>query len=189
MADPVKVYPAYFKGDAIDQIDDMFLKIWAAKGVSRTIVINEIFEAGLKAMLDKDGELKEKVDASSLAIRRMYKEKMAQARDKEQLDFIYESSGLDEFVEFCERNGIDHEKFLITYKTTMPTTKTKSESMARWLEKILGSGEEYSVEDMRDAAEEDRMVLDDSDWNLMKTVASREGYSKGGKRGYWKKIT
>jgi hypothetical protein len=188
MSDPVKVYPAYFKGDAINQIENMFLKIWAAKGLGRTTVINEVFETGLRAMLDKDGELRSKVDASSLAIRAKYKEKMARVMDQEQLEFVYETSALDEFVEFCTESGIDHEKFLATYKTTVATAKTKSEAMSRWLKDTLGNGEEYNTEDIKEAAEIDRVINDESDWNLMKSVASREGYSKGGKRGYWRKL-
>lgn len=191
MSEMLKVYPAYFKGTAEDilPVDETFLKIWAAMGCGRTKAINNVFEAGLWAVLDKDDELKKVVDTSALAIKKKWQEKMAQVTRQGQLEYIYEHSTLDEFIGFCRENEIDHEAFLEGYRVDTAETRTKSENMASWLKYILADGEEYGIGDIKEAAKIDKVVNDDLDWSLMKKVASQKGYSSGGRRGYWSKVT
>ena len=190
MSEMLKVYPAYIKGppEEVAPLDETFLKVWAAMGCSRTKAINDIFRAGLTTVLDKNEELKSTVDVSALAIIKKWQEKVASVGRKEQLEYIYEHSTLDEFVEFCEENKIDHEGFLEEYRITVMATRTKSDVIAHWLKYTLADGEEYSAEDIREAAEIEGVVENDMDWSLVKNIASKEGYSSGGKRGYWRKL-
>jgi len=190
MSEMLKVYPAYIKGppEEVLPTEETFVKIWAAMGCSRTKAINEIFEAGLDAVLDKNEELKSVVDSSAMAIKKKWQEKIAAVSRQGQLEYIYEHSTLDEFIGFCTENGIDHEAFLEGYRIDTAETKTKSENMTSWLKYILADGEEYSVGDIKESAEIDKVVNNDSDWRLMKSVASQKGYSSGGRRGYWRKL-
>lgn len=188
MSDSVYVYPAYIRGtkEELVTIELEFGKLWVALKCSRSDAINEIFLAGMEA-LPKREDLADKVDNRAIAIYSKWRKIVSSDSTQTMLEQIYETMELNEFREFCEQSNVDHERFLKAYMMNPPTTQAKSKTMESWLNYILGNGEEYQIADVRDAAEIEQIVQDDSDWNLMKNVASRMGYSSGGKRGYWHK--
>lgn len=186
----LRVYPAYIDGSPSEvmPIDKQFLEVWAALGCSRTAAINKVFIAGLEAM-GQSKALEGKVDQRAWAIHRKWQETMVMETQWSQLEYIYSKLGLDKFREWCDQNGIDHATFLDDYEMRVPdSTSSRSEAIGQWLDRLLASGEEYKVEDIREAAELDGIVRNghaDDDWSLLKYVASKKGYS-GGRRGYWK---
>jgi hypothetical protein len=186
MSDSVRVYPAYMRGtkEELITIELEFGKMWAALKCSRTDAINEIFLAGMKALPERE-DLADKVDNKAISVYLKWREVVAGESTQTMLEQIYEAMELEEFREFCDHNSIDHERFLKAYMMNPPTTQAKSKTMESWLNYILGDGEEYEASDVRSAAEIEQVVHNDSDWNLMKNVASRMGYSSGGRRGYW----
>lgn len=188
MSDSVYVYPAYIRGtkEELVVVELEFGRIWSALKCSRTDAINEVFLAGMVALPERK-DLAGKVDNQAIAIYSKWREVVSGESKQTMLEQIYEAMDLQEFREFCEQYGVDHEQFLKAYMMSPPTTQAKSKTMENWLKYILGDGEEYQIVDVRAAAEIEEVVQNDSDWNLMKNVASRMGYSSGGKRGYWHK--
>lgn len=70
---------------------------------------------------------------------------------------------------------------------------SKSEVYARWLLEILGDGKEHSVEQIVERAVREGVMTSSerndeqhqSDYSLLKTIASRLKLSRGGTRGCW----
>jgi len=189
MTESLKVYPVCSRGtrEEVITIELQFIKIWAVLGGSRTDAINRIWFAGLKALAESE-ELEGKIDKRAIAIIEKWREIIAGSSTNSMLEQIYENTEYDVFVEFCKENEIDHEKFLKDYRLKLPDSTNKSKVMADWLKYTLADGNEYRAVDIKEAAEIDRVIVSESDWSLMKHVASREGYSSGGKHGYWRKI-
>jgi len=189
MAEMLRVYPAYIKGgpEEVLATDEKFIKVWAALGDSRTKAINRIFREGLN-LLANSKELEGKIDKRAFAISRKWLEKQARVIEKGQLEYIYEQSTLEEFKQFCEENEIDHESFLENYQLQLPTPRAKSKVMEDWIGYTLAGGMEVEVDSIRQAAEVKGIVTSEDDWNLMKNIASRKGYSGNARRGYWKLI-
>ena len=187
MADMLRVYPAYIKGEPekVLSTDQTFIQIWAALSCSRTDAINRIFEEGLAKLADSS-ELEGRIDGKSLAIFRKWQEIQTKISEKSQLELIYEHSALDEFQTFCDKHEIDHEDFLRVYRLDLPTSRAKSKVMEDWIRYMLSDGDERSVQDIKYAAEIEGVATNDDDWNLMKNIASQKGYSGNAKRGYWK---
>lgn len=189
MAEMLRVYPAYIKGtpDKVLPLEEKFIRVWAALGGSRTDVINSAFTEGLELLANSE-KLEGKLDKRGFAISRKWLEKQVKVIEKEQLEYIYEQSTLEEFKQFCEKNEIDHESFLEDYQLHLPTVRAKSKVMEDWIGYMLASDVEVEVDSIRQAAEVKGIVANEDDWNLMKNIASRKGYSGNARRGYWKLI-
>jgi len=185
----LRVYPAYIKDEPeiVLKTDQTFIEVWAALGKSRTEAINEIFTAGLDRLAESK-ELEGKIDKRGLAIFRKWQKLRVKIIEKEQLEFIYEQSTLEEFKQFCEENEIDHESFLKDYQLHLPTPRAKSKIMEDWIGYMLAENVEVEVDEIRQAAEMEGVITNEDDWNLMKNIASRKGYSGNAKRGYWKLV-
>lgn len=189
MVEILRVYPAYIKGtpDKVLPFEEKFIRVWAALGGSRTEVINSAFTKGLEVLAESE-ELEGKLDKRSFAISRKWLEKQARVIEKEQLEYIYEQSTLEEFKQFCEENEIDHESFLKDYQLHLPTPRAKSKIMEDWVSYMLAGNAEVEVDEIRQAAEMEGVITNEDDWNLMKNIASRKGYSGNARRGYWKLV-
>lgn len=185
----LRVYPAYIKDEpeVVLKTDQTFIEVWAALGKSRTETINDIFTVGLE-QLAKSKKLEGKIDKRGLAIFRKWQKLRVRIIEKEQLEFIYEQSTLEEFKQFCEENEIDHESFLEDYQLRLPTPRAKSKIMEDWIGYMLAGDMEVEVDSIRQAAEVKGIVANEDDWNLMKNIASRKGYSGNARRGYWKLV-
>lgn len=185
----LRVFPAYMSGDAgyIYKIDKRFIKVWAALKVSRTKAINKIFLSGLETMEDKL-ELEGMLDERSFAIHRQRQEIEATLAEQNDLEFIYEHSSLEDFQLFCKEKGIDVDSFLASYEYKVPRPQSRSRMMESWLDDLLVDGETQSVENIKTAAQEARIVIDDNDWNLMSNIASRKKYSANAPHGAWRKL-
>jgi hypothetical protein len=187
----LRVYPAYIKdtADRVMAIDEQFLEVWAALGKSRTDTINEIFIVGLETIADRK-ELEGKVNKSNYAIWKKQREIEGVIARMRNLGFIYENMTLDEFQSFCNQEGIDAERFLENYKFDVPRPRTRTEIIQRWLSVHLADGKMKSVDSIREAAEREGIIEPDSEkeWGLIKSVASKEGYSSAGPRGLWRKL-
>ena len=188
-----RTFPVYVSGEPeeVGEVEGRFMKVWAALGKSKTETIVSIFSKGLEALwkeLTERGELKESSDdKQSQAISKKWYEITQKVAGKERLEYLYERMPLEEFIEFCSENSIDYETFLHDYRFSTAGGASKSKSMSDWLAYTLADGEERSVYEVREAAEAERLVSSDRDWNLMKYVASQAGYSSG-RRGYWRKL-
>lgn len=118
-------------------------------------------------------------------------EELAERMEVEQeihdnLGRMYETLGLDRFVEICEDNDIDWRAFLEqSYTLTAATESTWTEKARRWLDLHLSDGDIYSTDDVHDSAEEEGVVQTDKDWSKLRTIAAREGYASNAPRGYW----
>lgn len=183
----LRVYPAYIKDEpeVVLKTDQTFIEVWAALGTSRTEAINHIFTVGLEQLAGSK-ELEGKIDKRGLAIFRKWQKLRVRVIEKEQLEFIYEQSTPEEFKQFCEENEVDHESFLKDYQLRLPTPKAKSKVMEEWIGYTLAGDVEVEVGSIRQAAEMEGVVSSEDDWNLMKNIASRKGYSSNARRGYWK---
>lgn len=184
-----RVYPAYVKGEPeeIFAIEKMFIEVWAALGISKTKTINRAFSEGLRVLADSK-ELEGKIDSRSLAIFKKWQEIQAKISERSQLELIYEHTDPQEFQEFCNKNDIDYEAFLQRYRLDLPSNKAKSKVLDDWIRYYLADGNEADVHDIRDMAETEGIIASEDDWNLMKNIASRNGYSGSARRGYWKLI-
>lgn len=186
MPDVLRVYPAYIKGSAEEVlvIDQQFLKVWAAIGDSRTKVINKIFQAGLETLMESD-ELEGQIDKTGFNIYRKMQEVNSRLMQKNNLEFLYEHLELDEFIQFCDSNKLDHETFLIDYRAAPPSRQARSKIINDWLKWRLADGEYHPVVEIREAMIEQDVIIN-NDWDYVKNIASREGYSNNDKRGHWK---
>jgi len=189
MTESLKVYPVCSRGtrEEVITIELQFIKIWAVLGGSRTDAINRIWFAGLKALIGSE-ELEGKIDKKAIAIIEKWREVIAGSSTRSMLEQIYENTEHDSFVQFCKDSEIDHEEFLKDYRLRLPDNTSKSQVMEGWLKYTFADGNEYKAVDVRKAAEIEGVVNNESDWSLMKHVASKEGYSSGGRHGYWRKI-
>ena len=137
----------------------------------------DLLEEGVIAKEEKRLATGEKA-GKDIAIGRELKALEAIAAQQRQLEKIYEYKGLDEFVTWCGTNGIDWATFLQEYDLTRQAKpKTKSEQYLNFLDQYMRSGGQFTTDEIHQAAENAGLVCNDSDWQLMRTVASRNGYS------------
>jgi len=102
---------------------------------------------------------------------------------------IYETLGLDEFIEVCKARNIDWKKVLSEDFTFQGATKLSwAEEARRWLDIQLMDHEPHTTASIREAAEEDGIVSGEEDWNKMRVIASREGLSSAAGHGKWRKL-
>lgn len=180
----IRVFPAYIKGPPakVLAVDERFIKLWAAYKGSRTDAINKVFEAGLEAE-----EKREDLETpQTTAIQKKHQDVMQELATQGELEFIYEHLSRPEFVSFCKENDIDYQKFLKNYGIKLPSVGTKSKIMKDWLKYVLADGDEHAIADIKEKAKIEHIVRDETDWSLMKNVASRAGYSGSGERGCWR---
>lgn len=182
-----KVYPAFIKGSSeeVMAFDEQFLTIWAALGCSKTKAINQVFQAGLEAIVQLD-EFEGQVDKTGFNIYRKIREINSRRTLKGNLEFLYEHLPLDEFRQFCTTNDIDADHFLKMYRAAPPSPDAKGKIINDWLQEHLADHNEHAITDIQKAIMEQDIIVSKDDWNYVKNIASREGYSSNAKRGYWK---
>ena len=100
---------------------------------------------------------------------------------------VYENVGLDEFVVACEEYGIDWESVLVGRFTFHTTSETWTAKARRCLASYLQDREQHTVDSIRSRATEDGLIEKEMDWNKLKVLAHREGYSSAGDYGKWKR--
>lgn len=110
-----------------------------------------------------------------------------------QLIDLYESIGLDPFVEACEQYGIDWESVLLdkfTFGTNAPLSW--AEIAKRTLDVWFQDGKAIKTSDVKQRAIEEGLLEGDEDhiamgWNKLKVLAHRQGFSGAAAHGHWKK--
>lgn len=152
-----------------------------------------VFEKGVEAYEEEMGANLEEDEASIIA-GRLRDIRKAKARNAG-LAEIYETFGLDAFVEWCEKESIKNwSDALEEYNTGLFQQQGKrpwSEKAGDWLAEFLGDGKPHSIKEVKDEAIRGGIISDESDdsvdrdWGKLKVLASRKGYSARGARGWW----
>lgn len=196
-------YYAFFKfdGDEVALFEERLtaaLNFLTKEGESVNCAVDAnpygiIFERGVEALeTDMGANLEE--DDFSIISRKLRILRMDTAKNKS-LAAIYERIGLDDFVAFCEEEGIiNWTRALEDYNTELFEQKTKapwSEAAGDWLAEFLGDGKTHHVNEVKEEAIASGIIDDtddntiDRDWNKLKVLASRKGNSAKGVRGWW----
>jgi len=123
----------------------------------------------------------------------MLKDQRKKQMQINQLIDLYESVGLDSFVEACEQYGIDWESVLLDkYTFHSRSTLSWAEMAKRTLDVWFQNGEAIKTSDVKQKAIDEGLLTGDEEqlemgWNKLKVLAHRSGFSGAGPHGYWKK--
>lgn len=110
-----------------------------------------------------------------------------------QLIDLYESLGLDAFVEACEQWGIDWQSVLLDkYTFQSRSTLSWAETAKRTLDVWFQNGEAIKTSEVKQRAINEKLLDGDETqiemgWNKLKVLAHRHGFSGAADYGYWKK--
>jgi hypothetical protein len=98
---------------------------------------------------------------------------------------VYERKGLEACIEACNKYQLDPDELLSRYTMSIDRGD-KSSEIRVWLESYFENGDVKPVHQIKQDIIEDG-VVSPSEWGLVKNVASTDGYSSAGKRGFWSK--
>ena len=184
----IATFTAFFRGTQ-NEMNDIKYRVAALKNalsVSQTETCNRIFEAGMD-QLEKEHE--EKIeDEMTLAFTRKNKEINKAKQIMARMEKFYGEMSLEEFMQFCEDSHVPEEtvdKFMANY--TWQNTDQKWATRAHdFLRGTLIDGEMKPTKEIREAAVEVG-IIDDSavEWQRLRTLASRDGFTNCPKHGYW----
>ena len=187
-------FSVHLKGEPskIVAIEQLIATLQTTQNLTRHQALLRIFEAGLQALAEDPSfaslDLKEAVELS-----RLFDLAKAKAARRREFRTIYQELGPEEILKVAKESGVGLDELLNEYRLVVVDTK-RSELFGLWLAEHLSDGEEHAVEDIIEAASEDGLLADaendaprfELDVSLLRTVASRRGYSKG-RRGFWRR--
>ena len=190
-------FAAHIRGprEFIEGIDRMIATVQNELNVSRVEAIAQIFLWGLHAAVGevKDEEVRREMRATGIKLKLM-RAIRDERRDDQELKAALREMGLDRVVEVAEKAGLTEED-VNEVVASLKADMSWYDKTSIWLDTLLSDGEERSVQSVQRAAMAagilpiDPATEDFEDqWGNMRTVASRMGVSRGGKRGYWQKV-
>jgi hypothetical protein len=156
-------------------------------GCSRTEAITKAMLLGLEYFgeyLESKGRLSQETLDALDAFNRAVDDEIQETR-KKHVKRVYEHGDTEKARELAERYRLDFE--LIVKEYTIPVENSdKSPIIRGWLKSYFKNGESRQVHKVKADILEDG-VVSPGDWSLVKSIASTDGYSKGGARGFWQK--
>lgn len=100
---------------------------------------------------------------------------------------LYERGNIEKAQKIAERNNLDYDQIVQSY--TMPVGRQeKSPAIRDWLKGYFSNKDEVPVSRVKEDIIEDA-IINPNEWSLVKAIASTDGYSNNGKRGYWQKVS
>jgi hypothetical protein len=183
---------------ALDDKLDLLQNVYFGGTRSRNELLLYLFQFGLnfhwsRAKQGKGPTDEDRVEIDGLPEVSVVNDMIEGLRKKQQvidqLLEVYESVGLDTFVEECEKFGIDWEGVLDGKYTFYKKPETWTARAMRFLDVLLEDGEPHPIAEIRQRAEAMELVGSDTDWNKMKVLASRNNLSgPGSGHGFWKRV-
>lgn len=180
----------------IAQIERLISAIQAEMNVSKWDAMNQAFLWGFEVAIDRLGKFKERGETKRVLVAKRLADALDRERRHDKRIFsAVKALGYDESLKIAEREGIElgMAREIIERATPRDDDMTASERMSLWLETVLGDGVPHSIDEIRDKGVEDEILPGEDGeelrkaWSVLKSVASRAGYSKGGERGMWQK--
>lgn len=162
-------------------------------GLSQSQVMLDLLLAGIEKRRQdirdgKDGTLPEQgtpewVEYKTLDERLRI---MREGRELADLEPIYKSRGPDGFMQWCQEVGIPQDvvdRFLQRY-SWFGTEIKQSDADRDWLRNLLEGNGEMSTTEVRQLAESDGIIVNDTDWERLSKTARRLKLN-GTKHGHW----
>lgn len=149
-----------------------------------------IFMAGLEALEERfkaeGGFTPDEINRIDLA--KIYREHRQRRADTVLLAETRDKVTPDKFVALCRERDWEPDDLLAEYERIVAETAGKlsrSKDYEIFLRHTLADGESHPTDTIRKCAERVGLVQGDVDWNLMRQIAAKFGYTNPAKRGYW----
>lgn len=153
--------------------------------VTKTECCNRIFEAGL-AQLEKENA--ESIDQTAKVFAEKKRELDEQQQLMDQMTEFYASMPLEDFLQFCKKAEVKEEivdKFLENYTWRNEDQRWASRA-DNFLREVLINNEQVPVSKIKEMAIAQGIIEDTAtDWQRMKTLASRHGFTNCPKYAHW----
>lgn len=149
--------------------------------ISGLELIESLIQKGEKGKIPERGAPEHQDFAVAHKIKEIYG-KMATGN---QLEFLYEAMGAEQFIEWCKTENVEYEEFMAEF-TWMSQTKTQSEKDKDWLKTYLEGSGDSPCSEIRKFAFESQYVSSETEWNRVEQAGRRMGlHHNDQRRGYW----
>lgn len=159
--------------------------LMSEKGTPLGLIIEHGVAAIEKQIEDSGGKL-----TQATLIARGLKEARSRNAHKEHMTELYEAFGLDEYAAYSTKNALnDWEEIATNYGAEHFEQQIRpwAERALEWLGDYLAERPQQ-IDHIKTAAVAAGIIDRDNvgrDWSKMTVLASREGFSSGGQRGWW----
>jgi len=167
--------------------DALIADIQNSERCSRTAAITKAMLLGLALYLEykQDNLAQEPIDALQ-ALDFEIDNKIVDAKIRH-VKRLYETGQTQKAQELCTRYNLDFDDVIASY--TLPISKQdKSSAIREWLQSYFSNRDSIPIRQLKADILEDG-IISPSEWTLVKSIASTDGYSVGGKRGIWHKTS
>lgn len=180
----------------VNQLKRMIAKLQKHNYSSKDEIIQRAFIAGLYILeaemdienIERDDFIIESPRMAKLRKLEEIRAKRSEFRTDEEIlqDF---GGDLDKYIEWCKETGNEYEKF-VEYKQqhsfSIPLKVKDASYFRHWLVDYLADRKERHVNEIKEAMLATGAIDSDEHWNHVSKIASEEGISGNGRRGYWK---
>lgn len=176
-----------YNAGAIDQAVRLLASVFK---LTEREMWKRIFVAGILYLLEKMDLMGHK-SAQAFRIALFTRDRAVSQNGQRQIQFIRDTTSDEEWADFCKTHGVDPDgyvrKVFASAKATADMFNWNAQ-VSQWLSRILSDGEEHDPSELEAMAKRDGLVKTAKDWNNVRVLASRLGYSSQRNRGKWKLV-